>query len=170
MFGKKKSAESFGNASLSTSASAINLASEIDYLSGDIGKIEIDKKKAKEQSRVRKESLLGTFKKTFEKPKKRAIPDTAQKTIPYKTAYVNGIIETKAKEYTKCYHLVDTNFRTARDDKQAEMYLSYGDFLNYFTPDVRAQIVIWNSTVDKAEFKKNILYFAFIGLIRKCQA
>lgn len=177
MFGKKINQDVTDlNGRVQQDKNAVNLDDQIADLSGDVGKLDLPNKKSKKKSnsddrvvkkKKKKEFFLVTmFKKIgngfrillgIKKPEDE-IPETSQDSIPYRRVYVNGIIEGEKGVFTKCYRLEDTNFRTARQDIQDEMYLAYGDLINYFTPDIRAQIVVFNKALDIEDFKKNTLY------------
>lgn len=151
----------------------VSLDDEIADLSGDVGRLTTAKKKEKGRTSgqpakgKKRDSFLKRARKSLEKNTRilfgvketdRETPDTAQKTIPYRKVYVNGIIEGEKGVFTKCYKLTDINFRTARQDIQDEMYLAYGDLVNYFSPDVRAQIIVMNHAIDIDDFKRSTLY------------
>lgn len=73
---------------------------------------------------------------------------TAQDTIPYKTIYSNGVIETKEGTFTKAYLLTDINFRAIDDEEQLRVFSAYGDLLNSFS--VKFQIFIHNHMSSRA--------------------
>lgn len=89
-------------------------------------------------------------------PKKQT-PNTAQKTIPYIAAFDNGIIETNPKCYTKCYRLDDVNFKIASQADQDYIFLKYGDMLNMFGSEVKAEITIYNKNISQEEFNESVL-------------
>lgn len=88
---------------------------------------------------------------------KRTNPDTAQKTIPYKAAYDCGIIETEPKCFTKSYLLDDVNFKIASQADQDFIFLKYGDMLNMFGSDTKAEITIYNKNIAQEEFNESVL-------------
>ena len=103
-------------------------------------------------------SLFSTKKQDSSKPKtKRKVPDTAQKTIPYVAAYDGGIIETEPKCFSKCYLLDDVNFKIASQNDQDYIFLKFGDMLNMFGNDVKAEITIYNKSIAQEEFNENVL-------------
>lgn len=159
MFRKKKcqteaDVTEIGKGSESSNVHGTNIEKQIQDISGDVGKIEFDRKKTASPNASKKK----TARNRAERIKSIEVPKTVQQSIPYKKVYLNGIIEPELGIFTKCYKLVDANFRTATQEAQEDMYFAYGDFLNYFTPDVRPQVVIFNRTIDKEKFKKETLY------------
>lgn len=88
---------------------------------------------------------------------KRQNPNTAQKTIPYVAAFSNGIIETEPKCFTKSYKLEDVNFKIASQSDQDYIFLKYGDMLNMFGSDVKAEITIYNKNISQEEFNESVL-------------
>ena len=99
------------------------------------------------------------------KPKKKGkkekglldAPQTVQQTIPYMSVYSNGIIETVPGTYTKCYLLHDVNFKTATDEEQETIFTDYGNLLNTFGHEVKAEITIFNRNIDQEKFRQNTL-------------
>lgn len=174
LFKKKvsKDATEIGRGSaLTAKKDGISIEQQIVELSGDVGRMEYEKKAILGDYRESKDERPGGKKKSgkgrtssdFLKSKKDAIKSiqiakTVQQSIPYRRVYPNGIIETEQSLFTKCYRLTDANFRTATQDNQEEMYFAYGDLLNYFTPDVRPQIVVFNRAIDREQFKKDTLF------------
>ena len=75
---------------------------------------------------------------------KRKMAKTVQESIPIRTIYENGVIETMPGTFTKLYKLEDVNFRIAPDDEQASIFLAFGRVLNSFTKDTRFQFLIHN--------------------------
>lgn len=137
-------------------------------LSGDVGRIKtfIEQEEEKE-SRLKEKKNANALDKTAKKAVKKTrraliemikVPKTVQQSIPYEKVYPNGIIQTKDDIYTKSYKLTDTNFRTATQEVQNNIFFSYGELLNYFQPDIRPQFVIWSHKLDKDEFKRDILH------------
>lgn len=107
------------------------------------------KKKAKKKSAAKlKKSKLSALK----------VAKSAQDTIPYIRVYKNGIFQSEEELYTKTYELMDTNFKTATQEHQDEMYFAYGDLLNYFQPDVRPQFTIFNTKLDQESFRAHTLF------------
>ena len=90
-------------------------------------------------------------------PKKSKIPKSSQNTIPYKVAYDNGIFEIENGVYSKSYFIEDVNFKIASQDDQDDIFLKFGDLLNMFGHDVRAEITVFNRSVIQEKFQKEVL-------------
>lgn len=83
--------------------------------------------------------------------------NTAQKTIPYLRAYDDGIIEVSEKVFTKSYFIADTNFNIASQDIQDDIFLKYGDLLNMFGNEIKAEITVYNRSIVQEDFNKSVL-------------
>lgn len=94
----------------------------------------------------------------FKKKQTRKVAKTVQQSIPIKTIYDNGVIETTPGTFTKLYKLDDVNFRIAPDDTQASIFLAFGRMLNSFTKDTRFQFVIQNRTADKKSTIEDVMF------------
>lgn len=88
---------------------------------------------------------------------KTKAPKTAQETIPYKAAYDNGIIEIANGIFSKSYKIDDANFKIASQNDQDNIFLKYGDLLNMFGHEVKAQITVFNRSVIKEKFEEDVL-------------
>lgn len=132
----------------------LDLDQQIQDFSGDVGQIKLKKEEKK------KGSIKGGKGAKSKKARIKAIsvPKTVQQSIPYYRVYTNGIIESEPGLFTKCYRLTDANFKTATQETQEDMYFAYGDLLNYFSPDVRPQILIFNRSIDMERFNKETLF------------
>ena len=84
-------------------------------------------------------------------------PKTVQQTIPYISVYSNGIIETLPGHYSKSYLLHDVNFKTATDEEQETIFTDYGNLLNVFGHEIKAEITIFNRNIDQDKFRENTL-------------
>ena len=94
------------------------------------------------------------------KKKKKAFfsnPNTAQKTIPYKTAYDNGLFETEEGIYSKCYGIADANFEIVAQDVQDALFDKFGEFLNSFNNESKIEVTVYNRTIDKEQFNRDVL-------------
>ena len=135
-----------------------------DSFHADVGEMSFEQTKKKDKKRKGEDGKRTKKKKKSIWQKLRewllpgSIPKTAQQSIPYKKVYPNGVIELPGNQFTKAYKLTDTNFKDNRQDLQTEQWFAYGDLLNYFTPDVRPQFVIFNKAIEKEKFKENILF------------
>ena len=166
LFFKRKAKNENVNTKVKDRSEEIN--KQYDAFRGDVGVMPFDedikngkKKKVRKGEgnvRTKKKKKETLWQKILRIIKPSSIPKTAQDSIPYKRVYPNGVIELPDHIFTKSYRLTDTNFKDNRQDLQEEQFLSYGDLLNYFTPDVRPQFVIFNRAVEKEKFKENILF------------
>lgn len=62
----------------------------------------------------------------------KAIPHTAQQTIPYDQMMQDGICRVRDGYYTKTIEFEDVNYSVASNEDQAAIFDSYCQFLNYF--------------------------------------
>ena len=107
------------------------------------------------------DQMMGLFgKKQSEGVPHRKLPDTAQNSIPFKTVYKDGTIETTPDTYTRVYDLEDINFKIAPDAEQVSIFRAYGDFLNSFPPTSRFQIIIQNYPASKRASMEDV-HFKF---------
>ncbi|MDR1101633.1 MAG: ATP-binding protein [Clostridiales bacterium] len=91
-----------------------------------------------------------------EKPQKRA-SKTTQQTIPYEQLYSDGLVRLEDGYFSRTMQFQDINYQIARQDDQENIFLKYGEFLNYFDPSVNLQITINNTSVDKDKFENDVL-------------
>lgn len=82
---------------------------------------------------------------------------TAQEVLPFEGVYKNGIIETVEGIYTKSYTFDNTNFANATNEDQERIFLDFGKMLNSLESNVMCQIISYNQTTSKEDFKQNIL-------------
>lgn len=64
--------------------------------------------------------------------RKRAVPQTAQQTIPYREMMRDGICKVREGYYTKTIEYEDINYSVASSDDQSAIFDGYSGFLNYF--------------------------------------
>lgn len=101
---------------------------------------------------------MSTGNKQKQKKKKRPLPTTVQKSIPYTNVYDNGVFETLPGHFTKAYRLEDVNFKIASEEEQSGIFENYGMFLNTFPSDCRFQILVFNHLADKRRFLNDIRF------------
>lgn len=87
----------------------------------------------------------------------KRIPKTVQHTIGYEQMYSDGILRVDDTHYSKTLQFQDINYQIARQDDQENIFLKYGEFLNYFDPSVGLQITINNTEMDRKQFEENVL-------------
>lgn len=104
------------------------------------------KEKKQEQKRNNKEKKLGL-----------KVPKTVQDTIPYKNMYENGICEIDDGIFSKSYLLEDVNFKIATPEEQESIFLKFGDLINSFDQNVKAQITVYNRCADNTQIEGHVL-------------
>ena len=77
------------------------------------------------------------------KPKK-AGPQTAQQTIPYRELFKDGICRVNDKLYTKSLEYEDINYQLAQADDQSAIFDGYCAFLNSFDSSLPFQLSFIN--------------------------
>ena len=87
---------------------------------------------------------------------KTVIPNTTQRSIPYIADYDEGVFEVKPNKYSKMYRLKDINYRTGHDEEQIAIFVKLGEFLNYFSEEMRFAFVVDNRVVSKAEQERKV--------------
>lgn len=92
------------------------------------------------------------------KKSKTFIPKTAQNTLPYKTAYEDGLFEVEDGIYSKTFVLRNINFKVASEIEQEQTFCKWGEFLNYFSDDIYFSISIDNRIISESEMYENIHY------------
>lgn len=103
-----------------------------------------------------------TENKKMEKRKKvkTNIPKTSQDTLPYITDFDNGLFEVEDGVYSKTYRLKDINFKNVKVDEQEQIFLRWGEFLNYFGEEIYVSVTIDNRVVSESEMYENVHYKA----------
>lgn len=66
------------------------------------------------------------------------------------------MFEVTANKYSKMYRIKDINYRTGREDEQVQIFCKLGEFLNYFSEEMRFAFVIDNRVVSKAEQERKV--------------
>lgn len=87
---------------------------------------------------------------------KTVIPNTTQRSIPYIADYDEGVFEVKPNKFSKMYRLKDINYRTGHDEEQIAIFVKLGEFLNYFSEEMRFAFVVDNRVVSKAEQERKV--------------
>ena len=76
---------------------------------------------------------------------KKAIPRTAQQTIPYIEMTKDGICRVRDGYYTKTVGFEDINYSVASNEDQAMIFDGYCSFLNYFDSSIPFQMSFVNN-------------------------
>ncbi|MFA5612533.1 MAG: conjugal transfer protein TraE, partial [Anaerolineaceae bacterium] len=77
------------------------------------------------------------------RPEKR-FPKTAQKTIPYKLMYPDGICQVNEHFFSKVIQYQDINYQLALEEDKRAIFDKYCEFLNYFDSSVKLQLCFYN--------------------------
>lgn len=89
--------------------------------------------------------------------KKRHVPRTTQKTLPYKCVCDNYLMKVDDNKYSKTYVFEDVNYSIAKQEEQESIFLGYCSVLNSFDTSADIQITVHNNRVNKDEFDKMVL-------------
>ena len=90
------------------------------------------------------------------KPKK-AGPQTAQQTIPYRELFKDGICRVNDRFYTKSLEYEDINYQLAQADDQSAIFDGYCAFLNSFDSSLPFQLSFINHrSRPDSKYKLNI--------------
>lgn len=84
------------------------------------------------------------------KKKTKTVARTVQQILDFEGITTDGIIISKS-DYSKLYRLIDSNFVTEPEDKQAEFLDNYIKLVNRFPDNVTMSIVIVNKANNMAE-------------------
>ena len=88
---------------------------------------------------------------------KKAGPQTAQQTIPYREIFKDGICRVNDKLYTKSMEYEDINYQLAQADDQSAIFDGYCAFLNSFDSSLPFQLSFINHrSRPDSKYKLNI--------------
>lgn len=91
------------------------------------------------------------------KPKpERSSPKTAQKTIPYKLMYPDGICQVKEGYFSKVVQYQDINYQLAQEEDKRAIFDKYCEFLNYFDRSIHVQLCFYNYSERIADYQVTI--------------
>lgn len=91
------------------------------------------------------------------KSPKGKIRKSVQQSIPYTTVFPNGIIMSSNGKYSKSYKLEDTNFQTADQSLQENMYLDYEGLLNSINVNASMQVTVFNRSISPEAIRNQVL-------------
>lgn len=77
-------------------------------------------------------------------PARKAGPQTAQQTIPYREIFKDGICRVNDRLYTKSMEYEDINYQLAQADDQSAIFDGYCAFLNSFDSSLPFQLSFIN--------------------------
>ncbi|MCX4257818.1 MAG: ATP-binding protein [Oscillospiraceae bacterium] len=89
--------------------------------------------------------------------KKRVVPKTMQKTLPYKRVCDNYIYKVEENRYSKTYRFEDINYAIAKQEEQEGIFLGYCSVLNSFDTSADIQVTVHNNRVNKEKFNEMVL-------------
>ena len=87
---------------------------------------------------------------------KMTIPKSTQDSIPYIADYEEGMIESTPNKFSKMYQIKDINYKTGKEDEQVMIFCKLGEFLNYFSEDMRFSFCIDNRVISKEEQERKV--------------
>ena len=88
--------------------------------------------------------------------KKKEVPTTAQKTIPFQKMYQNGICQVTPTYYTKMVEFFDVNYELLDEEEQLELLQTYSEFINFFESGVKCQLFLFNRKVKEEVLMKQM--------------
>ena len=109
-------------------------------------------------------------------PAKKAGPQTAQQTIPYREIFKDGICRVNDRLYTKSMEYEDINYQLAQADDQSAIFDGYCAFLNSFDSSLSLQLSFINRrshsrsryqvNIPKADDNYNSVRDEFTGMLK----
>ena len=119
--------------------------------------VDISALSAKERDALRLNKEKKPKPKKQRKNKKRLIPRTAQKTLPYQRICDEYIFRVAENKYSKTYQFEDINYSIAKQEEQEAIFLGFCSVLNSFDTSADVQVTVYNNKVNKSEFNKMVL-------------
>lgn len=119
--------------------------------------VDISDLSAKERDALRLNKEKKQKQKKQRKSKKRLIPRTAQKTLPYQRICDEYIFRVAENKYSKTYQFEDINYSIAKQEEQEAIFLGFCSVLNSFDTSADVQVTVYNNKANKAEFNKMVL-------------
>lgn len=118
----------------------------------------VQKEKLRKQEIAKGKKTVAKKSKKMEKRRtaKSAIPRSTQHSIPYIADYEEGLFEVTPNKFSKVYRIKDINYRTGKEEEQVTIFCKLGEFLNYFSEEMRFAFVIDNRVVSKAEQERKV--------------
>ena len=114
-----------------------------------------DTAKARDEQRLREENFRKP--KQQKKRKKRSVPKTVQKTLPYQMIVYDCIFRIDDSHFSKTYRFEDINYSIAKQEEQEAIFLGYCAVLNSLDTGADMQITVYNNRVNKAKFNDMVL-------------
>ena len=91
-----------------------------------------------------KEAKQAAPKRTGDKGRKQAGPQTAQQTIPFREMFKDGVCRLNNGVYTKTVEFEDINYQLAQAEDQSAIFDGWSSFLNYFDSALPFQLSFIN--------------------------
>ena len=111
--------------------------------------------KERDEIRLREENKKKPKEKKIRK--KRVVPKTVQKTLPYRMVCDDYIFKVDDNRYSKTYQFEDVNYQIAKQDEQESIFLGYCSVLNSFDTNADIQMTVHNNRVNRADFERMVL-------------
>jgi hypothetical protein len=89
--------------------------------------------------------------------KKREVPKTVQKTLPYLRVCDNWIFQVDTDKFSKTYEFDDINYTAADEEEQKRIMSAYRTLMTGFDSTTDLQITIHNNHINKNDFERHIL-------------
>lgn len=112
-----------------------------------------------QQNKLKKISLssVGKKKKLLKLFDKASIPNSSQKTIPFKDILNNGMIEVDEGFYAMIFKVSNINYILSREDDQQAIYEHYCKFLNSLDSNLKFQVYLHNIPIDGKELAESLI-------------
>ena len=111
--------------------------------------------KSKDEQRLKAENAKKPKQKKVRK--KRSVPKTVQKTLPYQMIVYDCIFRIDDRHFSKTYRFDDINYSIAKQEDQETIFLGYCAVLNSLDTGADMQITVYNNRVNKAKFNDMVL-------------
>lgn len=118
---------------------------------------DLSKLSARERDEIRLNKQKRKKPKKQKVRKKRVVPKTMQKTLPYKRVCDNYIFKVEENRYSKTYRFEDINYSIAKQEEQEGIFLGYCSVLNSFDTSADIQVTVHNNRVNKEKFNEMVL-------------
>ena len=92
--------------------------------------------------------------------KKAVIPKNAQKTIPFKEAYENGLFLTYDGRYSLIFAFENIDYVFFRDEEKKDSYEKYTRFINSIPSDIQFQEFIMNTDVNTEVLEETLMPYS----------
>lgn len=87
---------------------------------------------------------------------KKGKATTAQKSIPYKEVFKDGICQVTDTFFSKTIQFYDINYQLAQNEDKTTIFENYCEFLNYFDSAIKIQLSFVNQQINFNNFAKAI--------------